>query len=136
MLTMALASDPVDGFGDPSEPVNAAQSENEGRSVPWYELGACRGMDTNMFFPHRGEKVPDEVREACGSCIVREECETAGLAEFGVWGGLSERARRRIHQVRRRGAEKNGVAAGLPQEYDDPTPAGEAASRPDGSSAA
>ena len=108
MLAMALASDPVDGFGDTSEPVDAAQNQNGGRSAPWYELGACRGMDTDMFFPHRGEKVPDEVLEACSSCIVREECETAGRREFGIWGGLSERARRRM----RREEEAAGNDAG------------------------
>ena len=73
------------------------------RSVPWYKLGACRGMDIDLFFPSRGEKTPDEVVEACSSCVVRKECEEAGRAEYGIWGGLSERARRR--RVRKKGTE-------------------------------
>ena len=132
MLAMAL-SDPVGGFGGTSEPVDAAQNQNVGRSVPWYTLGACRGMDTDMFFPERGERVPDEALEACGSCLVREECETAGLAEYGVWGGLSERARRRMR--RKAAEEKKRTSSGPPHE-DDPILAGEGAPRPDSSSAA
>ena len=98
MLAMAVASDPIGGSGGASEPVGAAQIQYRGRSVPWYKLGACRGMDTDKFFPDRGERISDEVLEACSSCIVREECETAGLREFGIWGGLSERARLRLRR--------------------------------------
>lgn len=56
-------------------------------------------MDVNLFFPVRGEKVAEEVVAACDSCTVRRECGEAGRREFGIWGGLSERAR---HRTRRR----------------------------------
>ena len=111
------------------------RDQNVDRRVPWYKLGACRGMDTDLFFPGRGEKTPDEVVEACSSCTVRKECETAGQAEFGVWGGFSERARRRTRRVRRKAAEEKSASAD-PLHEDDPSPAGERASRLDSSSAA
>lgn len=82
----------------------------------WQERAACRGMDTNLFFPVRGEKVAEEVEAACDSCSVRRECGEAGLREFGIWGGLSERARRRTR--RRPVATRGPVSSGRRPEGD------------------
>jgi WhiB family redox-sensing transcriptional regulator len=71
--------------------------------VSWREKAACRGMDTSIFFPRRGEKL-DRARAVCGRCSVRQECfeEAMALRDLpgqerlmGVWGGTSERDRRR-----------------------------------------
>lgn len=135
MLKMVQSSDFGDDAGVTPTPVDAALEQDEGSSLPWYERGACLGMNPNLFFPKRGEKIPEEVAEACSSCIVRKECETAGLGEYGIWGGLSERARR---QVRRRAAKEQSIDDAPTHEDDlsNPSPAGEGATRADTSSAA
>lgn len=76
---------------------------------PWIEDAACRGMDTEIFFPHQG----DDTRPAkavCDGCTVRSECLDYALRtgeHHGVWGGLSERERRKVRAraKRRRLAE-------------------------------
>ena len=65
---------------------------------PWVVFSACRDKDPDIFFPDDRK----ETREAiaiCGTCPVRSEClEYAIEADirFGVWGGLSDKQRRRL----------------------------------------
>lgn len=67
----------------------------------WEELAECRDMDTDIFFPERGEP-NKEAKAACGRCVVRETCLTENLEmKVGVWGGLSERERRAERRRRR-----------------------------------
>ena len=50
-----------------------------------------------------------EAKEVCRGCVVREDCLEYALAngeKFGIWGGLSERERRKIR--RRRALERRG----------------------------
>ena len=131
MLQMAPTNDPA---GEPGAE-GAARRQDEGQPLRWYEMGACRGMDPNLFFPGRGEKIPDEVVEVCRSCIVRRECETAGQGEFGIWGGLSERARLRVRRVSRRAGEEESVDSASRHE-DSPSLAGGGPPQADASSAA
>jgi WhiB family redox-sensing transcriptional regulator len=84
----------------------------------WQARGACRGCNPEIFFPERGESTR-EAKAICRGCGVREECLEYALAaveKFGIWGGLSERERRRIRRQRREGSEADGrlqsVAAG------------------------
>jgi hypothetical protein len=64
----------------------------------WRDRAACRGMDTDLFFAERGES-DDQAKAVCLSCHVRIECLASGLEEkHGVWGGLSERGRRRVRR--------------------------------------
>lgn len=73
-------------------------------TTPWQELGACRGVDTAIFFPGQGESVA-EAKAICASCIVRTECADYALStgqRFGIWGGTSERDRRRLRSQLRR----------------------------------
>lgn len=66
----------------------------------WQEQAACRGMDPELWFSERGEST-SEAKEVCRCCPVRRECSEFALANgerFGVWGGLSERQRRRIRR--------------------------------------
>lgn len=68
----------------------------------WQEFGNCRGVDPDLFFPERGASTK-EAKEVCKSCVVREECLEYALSngeKFGIWGGLSERERRRIRRQR------------------------------------
>ena len=44
-----------------------------------------------------------EAKEVCRGCIVREDCLEYALLngeKFGIWGGMSERERRRIRRQR------------------------------------
>ncbi|MDE0803430.1 MAG: WhiB family transcriptional regulator [Acidimicrobiales bacterium] len=72
------------------------------------DLGSCRGVDPDVFFPDRGESLAP-AQAICAECIVSDECLEYALANgerFGVWGGTSERERRRIRRARRIAAEK------------------------------
>ena len=64
---------------------------------------ACRGVETELFFPARGESTK-EAKAVCRACPVREECLEYGLdigEKFGVSGGMSERERRRVRKRRK-----------------------------------
>jgi len=66
------------------------------------ELAACRGVDVNLFFPDRGENIAT-AKAVCMSCPVRAECLEFALVEVikvGLWGGTSERERRRLRRER------------------------------------
>lgn len=68
----------------------------------WQDFANCRGVDPDLFFPERGASTR-EAREVCKGCVVREDCLEYSLAKgekFGIWGGLSERERRRIRRQR------------------------------------
>lgn len=72
-------------------------------SGKWRARARCRGTDPELFHPSRGEDttVPKDV---CRQCAVRDDCLDEALArneKFGVWGGKSERERRRIRRQRR-----------------------------------
>ncbi len=70
----------------------------------WQENANCLGVDPDLFFPERGASTK-EAKSVCGSCEVRPECLEYALAngeKFGIWGGLSERERRRLRRERAR----------------------------------
>lgn len=66
----------------------------------WFKRAACKGMDPDLFFPERGDL--DAVRAAkqvCAGCPVTDECLTYALVtvqRWGIWGGMSEKQRRRV----------------------------------------
>ena len=65
-------------------------------------LAACRGIDADLFHPDRGVSTA-EAKAVCMSCAVRAECLEFALQnveKFGVWGGTSERERRRLRRER------------------------------------
>jgi WhiB family redox-sensing transcriptional regulator len=69
----------------------------------WMARGKCREMPPAMFFPSDGVGV-DVARRICVDCEVRSPCLEYALAnriDHGVWGGASERERRRIARRRR-----------------------------------
>jgi len=64
----------------------------------WHAFANCRGCDPDLFFPQRGESTR-EAKAVCAGCVVREDCLADSVSEkFGIWGGLSERERRRIRR--------------------------------------
>lgn len=65
---------------------------------PWQEYAACREVDPAIFHVEKGESSAPAKR-ICRGCPVRDECLEDALARgdrFGVWGGLSDRERRRL----------------------------------------
>ena len=68
----------------------------------WQDHANCLGVDPDLFFPERGASTK-EAKEVCRGCVVREDCLEYALSnseKFGIWGGMSERERRRIRRAR------------------------------------
>jgi WhiB family transcriptional regulator, redox-sensing transcriptional regulator len=66
----------------------------------WQEQALCAQVGGDEFFPEKGDSVR-EAKRICSDCDVRAECLDYALAHnerFGVWGGLSERERRRLRR--------------------------------------
>ena len=64
----------------------------------WQEFSHCIGEDLDMFMPERGAST-DAAKAICAKCVVREECLEYSIVnkeQFGIWGGLDERERRKI----------------------------------------
>ena len=85
-------------------------------TMPWTDLSPagdpswrldalCAETDPEAFFPEKGGSTRDAKR-VCSGCGVRAECLEFALANderFGIWGGLSERERRRLRLQQRTG---------------------------------
>jgi WhiB family redox-sensing transcriptional regulator len=81
----------------------------ESPETGWMADGLCRDVPPSMFFPSDGVGV-ERARKVCGECPVLAPCLEYALAhriDHGVWGGTSERERRRI--LRRRKLSVNAV---------------------------
>ncbi|MGI8686457.1 MAG: WhiB family transcriptional regulator [Acidimicrobiales bacterium] len=75
-------------------------------NLSWRLRGACRGVDPDVFYPVSDE-VAEEAKSICRACPVREACLEYALANRerdGVWGGATERERRRMTRQRRKTA--------------------------------
>jgi WhiB family transcriptional regulator, redox-sensing transcriptional regulator len=74
--------------------------------LEWRMLGACRGLDPSIFYPDDDDEA-EIAKQVCEQCGVRATCLEYALAhreKVGVWGGATERERRRIIRQRRRSA--------------------------------
>jgi len=79
-------------------PVLTALASDE--EPTWQDFAACAEADPEAFFPEKGGSTRD-AKKVCASCFVRSDCLAYALEQderFGVWGGLSERQRRRLHE--------------------------------------
>ena len=68
----------------------------------WWDHANCLGVDPDLFFPERGASTR-EAKAVCRGCTVSEECLEYALRnseKFGIWGGMSERERRRVRRQR------------------------------------
>ncbi|HXY44652.1 MAG TPA: WhiB family transcriptional regulator [Acidimicrobiales bacterium] len=75
-------------------------------NATWRQRAACRGLDPDIFYPVSDEDAW-EAKAVCDACPVRQPClehALAGREREGVWGGLTERERRRVLRQRRRTA--------------------------------
>ena len=71
--------------------------------LSWMARGSCSETAPSTFFPSDGAGV-EAARKICTNCPVQEPCLEHALAnriDHGVWGGCSERERRRILKRRR-----------------------------------
>ena len=76
------------------------------RDKAWLDRGACRGLDPQIFYPGEDDDAT-EAKSICAECNVRVTCLEYALTfriDHGVWGGCSERERRRILKRRRQDA--------------------------------
>jgi WhiB family transcriptional regulator, redox-sensing transcriptional regulator len=96
---------------DPTPELEALMDPNtdNANSIPddglatWMAAGLCRDIAPEVFFPSTGSGVV-AAQKVCRRCPVAEQCLDYALAhriEFGVWGGVSERGRRRLLSARR-----------------------------------
>ena len=88
---------------------NSAPRTRSGRSMSlddlfgaaeqeWQEQALCAQTAPEAFFPEKGGSTR-EAKRICQACAVRDECLEYALLNderFGIWGGLSERERRRL----------------------------------------
>jgi WhiB family redox-sensing transcriptional regulator len=73
----------------------------------WMAYGHCAHRPPSLFFPSDGVGV-EVARRICADCPVKDPCLEYALVnriDHGVWGGCSERERRRILKARRQDAE-------------------------------
>jgi len=78
----------------------------------WQDYASCRGADADLFFPERGASTR-KAKGICAECQVQVDCLEFAVTKsekFGIWGGLSERERRKIRKAR--AMELQRVAAG------------------------
>jgi WhiB family transcriptional regulator, redox-sensing transcriptional regulator len=76
------------------------------KNLVWRQVAACRGVDPDIFYPV-SEEDADEAKDICRQCPVMETCLEYALAtreRDGVWGGATERERRRMLRQRRKSA--------------------------------
>jgi WhiB family redox-sensing transcriptional regulator len=72
----------------------------EGDAQSWQEQALCAETDPEAFFPEKGGSTR-EAKKICTGCEVKAQCLEYALSNderFGIWGGLSERERRRLRR--------------------------------------
>jgi WhiB family transcriptional regulator, redox-sensing transcriptional regulator len=68
--------------------------------LAWQADALCAQTDPEAFFPEKGGSTRD-AKKICASCEVRAQCLEYALKNderFGIWGGLSERERRKLRK--------------------------------------
>jgi len=85
-----------------SEPIHlAALGDDDTGLLSWQEQALCAQTDPEAFFPEKGGSTR-EAKRICVGCDVKGECLEYALGQderFGIWGGLSERERRRLKRA-------------------------------------
>ncbi len=73
-------------------------------STEWMQEAMCSDVEPSIFFPKDGPGV-EIAKRVCADCVVISECLEYAIAnriDHGVWGGASERERKRIIKSRSR----------------------------------
>ena len=102
---MALVSETI---------VEVGEDADDEEPKTWWDFANCLGVEPDLFFPERGASTR-EAKEVCRGCVVLGDCLEYALdhgEKFGIWGGMSERERRRLRRqralARREVAERAG----------------------------
>jgi WhiB family redox-sensing transcriptional regulator len=100
------ASVPEDWFVDPVRlgmpAIRPSVIEDDDNPLAWQTDALCAQTDPEAFFPEKGGSTRD-AKKICTTCEVKAQCLDYALANderFGIWGGLSERERRRLRRAR------------------------------------
>jgi len=92
---------PDDWFVDPVRlGVPGVRQPVEDDPLAWQTDSLCAQTDPEAFFPEKGGSTR-EAKKICGTCEVRSRCLDYALENderFGIWGGLSERERRKLRK--------------------------------------
>ena len=70
--------------------------------LSWQDYANCRVADADLFFPERGASTR-RAKAICAACEVKPQCLAFAIRhgeKFGIWGGMSERERRRVRRER------------------------------------
>lgn len=90
---------PSNWFVDPVQlGVPGVRPEDDG--LGWQVDALCAQTDPEAFFPEKGGSTR-EAKRICDTCEVRSQCLEYALdndERFGIWGGLSERERRKLRR--------------------------------------
>lgn len=74
--------------------------------MSWRQQSACRGLDASVFYPSSdNEDDAAPAKAICAQCPVQGLCLEYALSvreKEGIWGGATEKERRRIIRQRRR----------------------------------
>ena len=76
--------------------------------LAWQDEANCKGAKADLFFPERGASTRT-AKGICRECQVRLDCLEFAITtseKFGIWGGMSERERRRVRKERQIAAER------------------------------
>jgi WhiB family redox-sensing transcriptional regulator len=76
--------------------------------LAWQDKANCKGANADLFFPERGASTRT-AKSICRECVVRQECLDFAIEtgeKFGIWGGLSERERRKVRRERQIAASR------------------------------
>lgn len=77
-------------------PVSYLHQRNTIPMNDWRSKAKCKGMETALFFPNKGER-PRIALATCKLCQVKQECAAEANSDKrniqGVWGGLTHRER-------------------------------------------
>ena len=79
--------------------IEGIEGDDEG-VLAWQDQALCAQTDPEAFFPEKGGSTR-EAKRVCAKCEVRQECLEYALdhdERFGIWGGMSERDRRRLRR--------------------------------------
>lgn len=92
------------------ELITMLEDQRDPSEEDWYERAVCAQTDPDAFFPEKGGSTR-EAKRICLGCPVKKQCLQWALdndERFGIWGGLSERERRRL----KRGIDVDPVETG------------------------
>jgi WhiB family redox-sensing transcriptional regulator len=86
------------GMPAPAQHLSLVLDDADSLEEQWQERALCAQTDPEAFFPEKGGSTR-EAKRICLGCEVKDDCLDYALAHderFGIWGGLSERERRRL----------------------------------------